>query len=144
MKRGGTLIERLERRHVLTDDGCWRWIGGTNGVGYGLITLTDAMGRRTTGVHRVAYELFHGPIPVGMTVDHICWNPPCFNPEHLQLLTPSENAARQRKASKTHCVNGHPYDDVNTYWRVGRGGRGCRACGAASKQAERDRRKWTS
>ncbi len=71
--------------------GCWLWSGGRNENGYGIIGL----GRRSQGVgktHRVAWELYNGPIPDGMCVLHKCDNPPCCNPAHLRLGTLKDNA----------------------------------------------------
>jgi hypothetical protein len=85
-------------------------------------------------VHRVAYELLVGPIPEGLELDHLCRNTRCVNPEHLEPVTGRENLMRAvsswaaKNAAKTHCPQGHPYDEENT--KVKRdGGRACRACG---------------
>ena len=69
---------------------------------------------------REAWELANGPIPDGMFVCHTCDNPPCCNPAHLFLGTPSENVldavakGRWRAGGRwrndpvpTHCGNGH-------------------------------------
>lgn len=40
--------------------------------------------------HRVAYELWKGPIPTGMYVLHKCRNK-CVNPEHLEVGTAKKN-----------------------------------------------------
>ena len=85
--------------------------------------------------YRVAFMLFKGDIPMEpkrMAVDHICFNPLCVNPDHLQLLTGSENSARKDpnrrigRATPTHCKRGHEFTDTNTY--VWRGRRQCREC----------------
>jgi hypothetical protein len=93
-----------------------------------------------------------GPIPEGMTLDHVkangCTSTACVKaiadehgPAHLEPVTNRENVLRSdsisaRNARKTHCPQGHPYDEANTY--VSRqGGRNCRAC---HRQQERDRR----
>jgi hypothetical protein len=68
-------------------NGCWIWIGCCNGNGYGYIWW-DAYNWPT---HRLAHELFIGPIPEGFSVLHKCDNPPCCNPEHLFADTPQAN-----------------------------------------------------
>lgn len=80
----GTLAERYER-FVVRRDGCWAWDGVTNDRGYGQVDKRYA--------HRVAYELFIGPIPDGLNVLHRCDNPPCSNPEHLFVGTQADNVA---------------------------------------------------
>jgi hypothetical protein len=52
------------------------------------------VGGRTTPAYRVAHELAIGPIPEGMEVDHLCFNPGCCNPAHLEAVTPAENKRR--------------------------------------------------
>lgn len=88
-------------------DECWPWTGSlVNSCAgrtcrpmlYGRIRAfdpLDAEEARGTFAHRAVYLLFKGPIPAGMTVDHICFNPSCCNPAHLQLLTLGENSARK-------------------------------------------------
>lgn len=45
-------------------------------------------------VHRVVWEIFNGPIPMGMTVDHVDGNKLNNNIENLQLLSPEDNARK--------------------------------------------------
>src|SRR4051794_28099208 len=59
--------------------GCWEWQGATDHGGYGEFHMSA----RNARAHRMAYELFAGPIPDGLDLDHLCRNPPCVNPEHL-------------------------------------------------------------
>jgi hypothetical protein len=66
---------------------CWWWKGAKIGTGYGTILV----GKRTELAHRAAYEMFVGPIPAKMQIDHICSNKACVNPEHLRLATHSQN-----------------------------------------------------
>jgi hypothetical protein len=68
---------------------CWIWTGGRSKAGYGAIF---ANGRNST--HRVAYELSVGPIPKGLTIDHLCFVLTCVNPAHLEAVTNEENARR--------------------------------------------------
>jgi len=71
-------------------------------------------------VHRIAYEFALGPIPDGLTLDHLCRNTICCNPAHLEPVTLRVNTLRGTSpiadnARKTHCKNGHPFDEANTY-----------------------------
>lgn len=103
--------------------GCWTWLSARDRHGYGRIGLTNG---RAVLAHRVAYELVIGPIPSGMVLDHLCRNPPCVNPAHLEVVTQAENM-RRAAAAITHCPRGHAYDEANTY-RNPSGDRICRTC----------------
>lgn len=83
-------------------------------------------GRGKVYAHRLAWERQHGPIPPGMTIDHLCRNPACVNTEHLELVTHQLNCQRAA-AARTHCPHGHPYTDENSYRRPN-GTRYCRTC----------------
>lgn len=87
---------------------------------------------RSVFVHRLAYALLRGPIQDGLTLDHLCRNPSCCNPEHLEPVTAAENIRRgtqgQAQASKTHCVRGHEFTPENTYRPPGKNERACREC----------------
>lgn len=112
--------------------GCWRWIGarGSRTAEYGVLTIE---GRRRYA-HRAAYEHFVGPIPQGLEIDHLCRNPRCVNPDHMQPVSHLENCRRGRvgkhNAAKTHCPHGHPYSGSNLKLRTSRGSleRVCLAC----------------
>ena len=136
MDWNGTPQERLERRLVHLPSDCIEWTGRRNKKGYGQIRVNH----RTVTVHRLAWELYVGPIPEGMLVRHfVCDNPPCCNVDHLRLGTEADNTAdkvahgRQwcggnGNGAKTHCPHGHPYDEANTYIHPTSGGRICRIC----------------
>jgi hypothetical protein len=67
------------------------WTGTVSPQGYGTLGLgRQAQGKQV--VHRVAWELAHGPIPAGMHIDHVCGIRICVNPSHLRLATPGDNA----------------------------------------------------
>ena len=102
--------------------GCHVWEGATTDRGYGSFYVD---GRRI-GAHRFSFEREHGVIPYGLTIDHLCFNKRCVNPEHMEAVTNEENLARRR--TKTHCKNGHEFNEENTYIRPDNGTRQCRAC----------------
>lgn len=73
------------------DNGCHVWTGAVSSNGRGMVGVMN----RTYSVHRVAWMMQSGqPIAAGMTVDHLCYNGLCVNPDHLQLVDLSENVRR--------------------------------------------------
>lgn len=76
--------------------------------------------------------MFVGPIPDGLVIDHLCRNPQCVNPMHLEPVTPEENTRRGiggwNTRAKTHCPQGHPYSGANLYINPTSGARVCRTC----------------
>lgn len=79
--------------HVNKTSDCWEWTSALDNDGYGIIQLSQPV-RMNKKAHRISYELSVGPIPEGMTIDHLCRNKKCVNPEHLEVVTGSENAKR--------------------------------------------------
>ena len=129
--------ERFWKR-VQKGDGCWNWTGNKIKGGYGHVMVGKTFRRNGKAAlllrlaHRVAYELTNGPIPEGMTIDHICGNPPCVKPDHLQVMSMRDNimkgnAPPARCARQTHCLRGHPLTGSNLY-NSHRPGRSCKAC----------------
>lgn len=118
-------------------NGCWLWTGAKM-HGYGRFNVG---GGKIVGAHQFAYEQLIGPVPKGLELDHLCRNPSCVNPQHLEPVTHQTNIVRGDApavlralyASMTHCRRGHPWDEANTYWW--RGKRHCRACQRLRKQA---------
>lgn len=118
--------------NVPEPNGCWLWIGAKRRKGYGTFGIQIAKGKqRLVAAHRFAYEHFRGPIAPGLQLDHLCRNHACVRPDHLEAVTCRENLLRgdgfnKVNALKTHCPQGHPYDETNTR-RIG-GHRQCRTC----------------
>lgn len=106
-------------------DGCWIWRGGSDGHGYGAFWLDGRMQK----AHRVSFESESGAIPDGAMLDHLCMNPPCVRPDHLEVVTNAENI-RRAYASLGRCRNGHEKT----------GNEVCRECQKASRQRRHDKR----
>jgi hypothetical protein len=89
------MLTKLQRRIVdnvqVTAEGCWIWQLSRNAAGYPRIMIQNDL---RSFAHRVSYEEFVGPIPSGLVLDHLCRNPPCVNPTHLEPVTHPENVRR--------------------------------------------------
>jgi len=156
--------------------GCWVWTAGRDWDGYGIF---KGQGRVSCRAHRWTYARLRGPIADGLSIDHLCRNTSCVNPDHLEPVDTRTNIHRgfglaAKNAAKTHCprghqlpddrtcrtcaaiatriykgwdattaeqvpvrqrdadadacVNGHAFDDENTYREKGNGARHCRTC----------------
>jgi HNH endonuclease len=133
--------EKIEEPFDVHND-CWKWTSSINPDGYGNFW----MNWRSAKAHRVAYELFVGPIPEGFEIDHLCRNRACVRPDHLEPVPRVLNMMRgEGNGSQTHCPAGHPYDEQNTYYwtnpQTGYTARYCRACHAKLTLAAYHRRK---
>ena len=128
-----SIVDRLNS-YTYVLDGHLLWGGAKDRWGYGVMYV----GGKMVGAHRQAWEVAYGPIPEGIQVNHSCDTPPCLLPWHLYLGTQQDNmqdrlaSGNNPDANKTHCPQGHPYDEVNTYYDY-IGGRRCRACGRQRK-----------
>lgn len=139
---------RLMAKVVRVESGCWEWTGlivdGYGRVGY--------RGVRGFLAHRAVYEELVGPIPAGLTLDHVCHSRDdacdggsdcrhrrCVNPSHLEPVTFEENASRSIWARKTVCPKGHPYAGDNL--RVAHGRRFCIKCSRDRARAQHARRR---
>ena len=102
---------------------CWEWTDSADKLGYGRFFLSF---RRTILSHRWAYEFCRGLIPDGLELDHLCRNPRCVNPWHLEAVTHQVNMIRGKAATKTLCLYGHPFYGDNLV--IYNGIRRCRTC----------------
>ncbi len=113
--------------------GCWLWKNYLNTKGYGLFFNGKTMCR----VHRYSYELANGPIPKGMTIDHICHNKDescsgdnsclhrrCVNPDHLEAVSHQTNCQRGTSRRK-FCKYEHP---CGLQYNYGKRQRTCKTC----------------
>jgi hypothetical protein len=140
-------IDSLMLRVRQEPDGCWTWLGSTRN-GYGSVfTGSGLVGRRNRMAHRVAYELLVGPVSNDLTLDHLCRNRGCVNPDHLEPVSNRENILRSNSpaavnARKTHCINGHEFSPENTAVSPN-GHRACLKCRSArdALRPHRGRRK---
>jgi len=82
----------LARTHVPACGGCWLWEGVRLPTGYGSLSRRIDGRPSTVGAHRLAWELFVGPIPADRQIDHLCQNRQCVRPDHLRVVTQQENA----------------------------------------------------
>lgn len=108
-------------------NGCWNWKKGKNKKGYGRLKHNG----RVHFAHRYFYEKANGPIPEGLSLDHLCRNRGCINPSHLESVTTRENILRgeglaANQARQTKCKRGHEFNKSNTI-RSGTA-RICRTC----------------
>ena len=149
------LEDRFAAKYQVMPNGCWLWTATLINSGYGRLWVEG----RTELAHRVAYELYVGDIPDGMTIDHRCHNEDddcpggidclhrrCVNPDHLQVVTKQVNLLNGKtivaaNAVKTHCIRGHEYTPENTriYTRLGREFRHCRECDRERSVERRER-----
>ena len=120
-------LDIIESRLIIDDlSTCWGLKGFHDKDGY--TRVCSEQGHRYVWTHLV------GPIDDDFQIDHLCINPGCTNPDHLEPVSPLENVSRSTNIGgtnhrKTHCVNGHEFNDTNTYVPPKRPGRRyCKLC----------------
>lgn len=116
-------------------NGCWEWTKSLNEGGYGLFSA-DVYGNVLA--HRLALHVAGRVVPADKTVDHLCRNRKCVNPDHLDIVSNAVNILRGNSAGgrnkrKTHCKWGHEFTPENTYigksrTKIGTPTRVCKAC----------------
>jgi hypothetical protein len=137
-------------------DECWLWAGLLHMGGkrneetygqYGLF-VARAGGRGKHRAHRVSYFIAYGRLDSALMIDHLCRNPQCVNPRHLEQVTNRTNQLRgdapaATNALVTHCVNGHLLAGENLWIEmVGEfPHRRCRTCRKASAVRHRSEKR---
>lgn len=119
---------RVAPRIAVAENGCWEWTHTKLPHGYGRVRINGPQ----YYTHRLAVEVWKGPIPVGFEVDHLCRNRSCCNPDHLEAVPQRTNILRStnfaaEKFAQSSCINGHEFDAINTYIAPN-GTRKCREC----------------
>ena len=87
-------IKKLKRRLLDKSQkdrstGCRVWQGSRTSTGYPCLSRHN----KTVYAHRVAWEVYNGPIPQDSVVHHVCANKLCINHNHLQIVTQQNNTA---------------------------------------------------
>ena len=134
-RRDKTASRRFWSKVKIVSNGCWEWTGAKLTNGYGSFRFEG----RSVLPHRLSYRLFIGEIPAELELDHLCRNCTCLNPNHLEAVTRRINVLRgigpaAQNAAKTQCINGHPFDLLNTLIKRD-GSRRCRRCHALREHA---------
>ena len=116
---------------------CWVWTGSRGSAGYGQYMRHG----RHHLAHRFAWTELVGEIPAGMTIDHLCRNRLCVNPDHLEIVSVAVNTMRGMSpiaiaARRGSCAQGHPMSADNVRIRPN-GRRRCRTCETAYETARR-------
>jgi hypothetical protein len=125
------LPERIASRiEPAPPSGCWLWMGACNSHGYG----HAGVARKTVTIHRLVYETVVGPVPMGLTLDHLCRVRPCCDPRHMEAVTMRENLLRgespmarmARRVSCEKCGGALGYINKGAPWS-------CRPCHRRAK-----------
>lgn len=121
-----------------TDEPCIDGPGKPVAGGYKKMTIGGVRKK----AHQWSYIQAYGPVPDGLEIDHLCRNPACMNPKHLEAVTHRVNVLRSnaptaQRARQTHCRHGHELSGDNLYLDPTTGYRKCRACGRRRADAKR-------
>lgn len=127
-KIGRITKEELLASVVIVGD-CWEWKYSMQRGNYGTFRRH---GKQWTA-HRISYFMFHVDAPMGVLTDrsiavrHKCDNPPCINPDHLELGTHYDNVMdkvnrdRHNRGRRVWKAKLHD-EDIETIFRMRRDG----------------------
>ena len=124
------MLSKITVKGIFQD--CWEWNCKENN--YGKVTLNK---HQYILAHRASARIFHGNVK-DKVVMHKCDNPRCFNPDHLEIGTQSDNMRDMVKKGRhpglnvSSCINGHEYNSNNTYF-TSRGHKQCKICKKEAK-----------
>ena len=118
-----------ESSYYINKKGCYVWKGSKSSSGYGNLTVN----LKTILAHRYCYEKAKGLIPKNLTLDHLCRNRACVNPNHLEPVTMRINILRgvgitAQNFKKTICKWGHLLIGKNVYFLKKYKERRCKTC----------------
>lgn len=89
-REGETIYSRVTRLSVSDycidpDTGCWNW---NKSLLYGYAHSGSQGGRKP---YHLYWERANGPMPDGYEIHHVCRNPRCINPDHLEAVHPRDH-----------------------------------------------------
>lgn len=121
---------------------CWEWPGHRGKGGYVEVSIYPSGRQRGRMAHVRVYEHLIGPVPAGLQLDHLCRNPRCVNPAHMEPVTARENVMRSagvaaENARKETCLRGHPLEGKN----LRKDARAWRLCRQCTREKDRERKK---
>ncbi len=134
--------DRFWKKTRMSPSGCIEWTSAKTNGGYGLFGLQGGLYL----AHRVLYHWMIGPVPEDKQLDHLCSNPACVNPLHLEPVTQSENIVRalertgrrakpkeKKVRSATHFPCGHERSEEN----MKPSNKGCPVCRTCARESTR-------
>lgn len=135
------LPQRIQDKiSVNPETGCWEWTASKNKCGYGVVGDIKNT-KKIKLAHRLIFFFLTKEEEKTNTLDHLCRNRSCVNPEHLEQVSRGVNVKRgdagKHLSSKTHCPKGHPYSGDNLIFSITKGGHQHRECRICNKENHR-------
>lgn len=133
-------LERLCKYFTISPKECWIWNKTTRDK----YARAGVRGVSGVSVSRLFRQEVFGDVVQGKVLDHLCNNPPCVNPMHLESVTQAENIRRAPTAmaninrEKERCKWGHILGGDNLLANTGIY-RKCKACHARVGRESRRR-----